>query len=161
IVAVATLLFTVERGARELSAMVLAQPLREPATRGAATADAWQASLVARRELAWSAARRWPGEETLWRLACDASLAESEATPGVSGVTAALTAEGAARRALALVPVRAVNIDRLANAVGARAMRVGSEALADSAEAMFARVTTLAPADGWLLASRCRFELAR
>jgi predicted Zn-dependent protease len=76
-------------------------------------------------------------------------------------VTAALTAEGAARRALAIVPVRATNVSQLANAVGARALRTGSAALADSAEAMFARAASLAPADGWLLVSRIRFELSR
>jgi hypothetical protein len=161
IAAVAVFLFVAERGTRELSALALAQPLRAPAPRGNASADAWQAITTSRRELAWKAARTWPAEETLWRMACDASLAESEATPGAAGVTAALTAEGAARRALALAPDRAVNIDRLANAVGARALRIGSAALADSAEVLFARVTALAPAEGWLLVSRIRFELAR
>jgi predicted Zn-dependent protease len=97
----------------------------------------------------------------LWGLACDASLAESDATPGNAGVTAALTAEGAARRALALVPLRANNVERLANALGTRALRAGSAALADSAEALHARVTEMAPADAWLLVSRIRFELAR
>jgi Flp pilus assembly protein TadD len=38
---------------------------------------------------------------------------------------------------------------------------VHSDALADSAEVLFARVTALAPAEGWLLVSRIRFELAR
>jgi len=161
IAAAAVFVFVAERGGRELTALALAQPLREAAARGSADATRWQAITSARRDLAWRAARRWPGEETLWRMACDASLAESDATPGDAGVTAALTAEGAARRALALVPNRAVNLDRLANAVGARALRVHSDALADSAEVLFARVTALAPAEGWLLVSRIRFELAR
>jgi tetratricopeptide (TPR) repeat protein len=155
------LVFASERGARECSALALAQPLREPGPRGSATDAEWRATTAARAAAAWTAARRWPGEETLWRLACDASLAESDAAPGPSGVTAALTAEGAARRALAIVPVRATNVSQLANAVGARALRTGSAALADSAEAMFARAASLAPADGWLLVSRIRFELSR
>ena len=159
--AAATLVFALERGAREYSALALAQPAREPAPRGNATAAAWQAACAARAATAWRAARRWPGEEALWRLACDASLAESDATPGDPGVTAALEAEGAARRALAIVPARAANVSEMANALGARALRVGSSALADSAEALFARATSMAPADGWLLVSRIRFELAR
>ena len=161
IAAAAMLVFAIERGARECAALALAQPLREPGPRGSATGAAWRATTAARAAAAWTAARRWPGEETLWRLACDASLAESDAAPGPSGVTAALTAEGAARRALAIVPVRATNVSQLASAVGARALRTGSAALADSAEAMFARATSLAPADGWLLVSRIRFELSR
>src|SRR5262249_29250474 len=132
IAAAAMLLFCVERGARELSALSLAQPLREPAARGNETPEAWQATSVARRGRAGTAPRRGPGEEPLWRMPCDAPLAESDATPGEPGLTAALTAEGAARRALALVPERAVNVDRLANAVGARALRLGSAALGDS-----------------------------
>ena len=161
IVAAAVLVFAAERGVRELGAMTLAQPLREPARRGSATAAEWQAITTARARVAWQAARRWPGEETLWRIACDASLAESDASAGPAGVTAAMTAEGAARRAVALVPWRAVNLDRLANAVGTRALRLGSAALADSAEASFARAGSLAPVDAWLLVSRIRFELER
>jgi O-antigen ligase len=157
----AMLVFTIERGARECSAMALAWPLREPAPRGNATAAEWQAVTAARAATAWTAARHWPGEETLWRLASDASLAESDASPGPAGLTAALEAEGAARRALALVPTRAANVSQFANAVGARALRVGSSALADSAEAMFARATSMAPVDAWLIISRIRFELAR
>jgi len=161
IAAAAMLAFAIERGAREGSALALAQPLREPQPRGNATASEWQAITAARAATAWRAARRWPGEESLWRLACDASLAEGDASPGPSGLTATLEAEGAARRALALVPARAANVSQLANAVGSRALRSGSAALADSAEAMFARSTSMAPADGWLLVSRIRFELAR
>jgi len=159
--AIAMLVFALECGGRESSALAIAQPAREPAPRGNAMAAAWQATCAARAATAWRAARRWPGEETLWRLACDASLAESDATPGDSGVTPALEAEGAARRALALVPARAANVSELANALGARALRVGSSTLADTAEALFARATAMAPADGWLLVSRIRFELAR
>ena len=59
------------------------------------------------------------------------------------------------------MPARAANVSEMANALGARALRVGSSALADSAEALFARATAMAPADGWLLVSRIRFELAR
>ncbi|HXS83219.1 MAG TPA: hypothetical protein VN896_10925, partial [Methylomirabilota bacterium] len=94
-------------------------------------------------------------------LASDASLAASAADSGVAAITVAMTAEGAARRALALVPSRAVNVERLATAVGARALMSGSTALADSAEALYARVTAMAPVDAWLLVSRIRFELAR
>jgi len=161
IAAGAMLVFAIQRGVREYSALALAQPLRAPAPRGNATAAEWLATARARAAIAWSAARRWPGEETLWRLACDASLAESDASPGAPGLTAALTAEGAARRALALVPARAANVSQLAGALGSRSLRVGSAALADSAEALFARATAMAPADGWLLVSRIRFELAR
>jgi len=161
IAAAAMLVFACVRGERELAALAIAQPVREPSPRGSATAAEWRATTAARAETAWRAARRWPGEETLWRLACDASLAASDADTGAPAVTAALTAEGAARRALALVPQRAVNVERLATALGTRALESGSEALADSAEALFARVTALAPADGWLLVSRIRFELSR
>jgi len=159
--AAAMLVFAGVRGERELSALAIAQPVREPAARGGATADEWRAMAAKRAETAWRAARRWPGEETLWRLASDASLAASAADSGVAAITVAMTAEGAARRTLALVPLRAVNVERLATAVGARALMSGSTALADSAEALFARATTMAPVDAWLLVSRIRFELAR
>jgi Flp pilus assembly protein TadD len=148
-------------GARELSALALAWPARGPLALAGATPEQKRELTSARAQTAWRAARRWPGEETLWTLACDASLAECDATPGAAGVTTALIAEGAARRALALVPTRAVNIERLANALGTRALRAGSVSLADSAEALFARADAMAPADGWLLVAHIRFLLER
>jgi hypothetical protein len=85
IAAAAMLVFACVRGERELEALAIAQPVREPPPRGSATAAAWQATTAARAETAWRAARRWPGEETLWRLACDASLAASDADTGAAG----------------------------------------------------------------------------
>ena len=161
IVATAVFLLVLESGARELAALALAQPAREDPVLGDATPEAWQAMLTARADAAWGASVDLPGEETLWRLACDATLAESDVLPASEGYTAALLAERAARTALALVPARAVNVERLANALGTRALRGGSASLADSAHALFERAATMAPSDGWLLVSQARFELAR
>jgi predicted Zn-dependent protease len=49
---------------------------------------------------------------------------------------------------------------RSRDALGARALRTGSKAFADSARAAFTRAEELAPNDGWCSVSRARFELA-
>jgi O-antigen ligase len=98
-----------------------------------------------------------PGQDELWRLVCDAELAEARAQQFIGanpvGVKDSLTAaaESAARRALALVPRRASNVQRLANALAA----CGRIAAADSA---FDRATALAPYDGLILVERALFE---
>jgi O-antigen ligase len=147
-------------GARELTALTLARATRDGPAREQATPSEWRALTTVRARSAWEAARRRPDEDQLWRLACDAALAEAEAL-GAAGFASVESAEQAARRALALVPARAAAHERLANALAARALRTGSSAAADSADGSYARAAALAPADGWLLVSWIRFQLAR
>jgi tetratricopeptide (TPR) repeat protein len=141
--------------ARELEALAIAQPARAEAEHGGA---ALQRSRAAE---AWRAAKLWPHDDVLWRLASDASLAEARALADTAAVPTAMVAERAARRALELEPMRATNLERVADALGERALRARSGGLADSAHALFDRASAMAPADGWLLVSWIRFELAR
>ncbi|MEO5616887.1 MAG: O-antigen ligase family protein [Candidatus Eisenbacteria bacterium] len=91
-------------------------------------------------------------EDELWRLHSDVALAHAAADSASAerGVLLA-DAEHAARRALALEPRRASNVQRLANALAAR----GALAEADSA---FDRAVALAPYDALILVDRVRFE---
>lgn len=148
-------------GARELKALSLARQARDGPDREATTPSEWRAITAVRAQSAWSAATLWPGEEALWRLACDAALAEADALgPAESGPSVAM-AERAARRIMALVPARASAHERLGNALAARATLNGSRETADSADASYEGASRLAPADGWLLVSWIRFQLAR
>ena len=147
-------------GARELTALTLARATRDGPAREQATPSEGRALTAVRAKAAWEAARRRPDEDQLWRLACDASLAEAEAL-GADGSASVAAAEHAARRALALVPARAAAHERLANALAARSLRSGAPAAADSADGSYGRAATLAPADGWVLVSWIRFHLAR
>ena len=162
-IVVASLAFaiTLVLGLRELEALALAGAAREAPTRDRLATESWRAAVALRSRQAWAAAELEPGEESLWRLACDASLAEAEALPSHASGASLAAAEQAARRALALVPVRAASHERLASALAARALRTGEKPAADSADASFERACRLAPADGWLLVSWIRFQLAR
>ena len=123
-----------------------------------------------------------PGEDELWRLRCDAALAhltvmrsprgihaaalELGARPGSEALEAAarrlaatadslsLDAESSARRALKLEPLRASNLQRLANALAMR----GGAAQADSA---FDAASARAPYDALILVDRVRTEMQR
>lgn len=108
-----------------------------------ATTGAARDSLVGTaRQSAWWAATRTPVEDQLWRLACDASLADGDGEG----------AEHAARRAIALVPQRASNLERLGSALALQAR-------ADEAFAAFDAARRLAPADGRIMISEARSAL--
>lgn len=92
---------------------------------------------------AWWAATRMPREDQLWRLACDVSLARDDG----------IGAEEAARHAVALVPRRASNLERLGNALALQGR-------ADEAYAAFEAARRLAPADGRIMVSEARAALA-
>jgi len=118
---------------------------------------------IDRRPVATRDAEEWaavatqaaPAEDELWRLRCDADLAGIAATrPGPARDSLAGDALAAARRAIALEPLRASNWDRLANAEAARQ----DWAAADSA---FAAAILRAPVDPFVLLDRHRSELAR
>jgi len=147
-------------GTRELVAFSLAHPALEIAPRGDAATAASRALAAGRAASVRRAAALLPGEDALWGLACDASLAASDAL-GSAGMNEAIAGEHAARRALALEPARAVHLERLADALADRAIRSGAVETADSAEAMYQLARDAAPADGWLLVSQIRFHLAR
>jgi len=116
------------------------------------------------------AAARAPNEDELWRLACDAALAVAE--PALArrdareGSSAAAAAERAARRAVALQPARATNLDRLGNALAMRARLARATGAPDAAvlgaraDSAFAEACRLAPADGLLRVDRARAALA-
>ena len=128
-----------------LTRSLTADPARRYTLTRLATADAQRA------------ARQLPGEDQLWRMASDTELAELRAqqyvggASGVVGDSLAASAESSARRALALEPMRASNVQRLANALAMR----GNVAAADSA---FDLAVTLAPYDALILADRVRCE---
>jgi predicted Zn-dependent protease len=112
----------------------------------------------------------WPYDDALWRLSCEASLAEAEAEAvGAAGdgraTRAGSGAESGAERdawhAVALEPGRAQSFACLGDALAARALRTGQKSTADSADAAYSLATGLAPADGWLLVAHARFQLAR
>ena len=99
-----------------------------------------------------------PRDEALWRMACDAELARAAAAARLHEAdeahAASLAAEQAARRALALEPLRAIDHQRLANALAAPA--VGDTAAAD---AEYAKALSLAPFDGYILVDQARAQL--
>ena len=173
--ALGTILVVAMAGAREMSALAAAgsshsaleQSAGADAESRAALAD--HAARQAQRAVALA-----PGDDELWRLACDASLAHAEAAMarrdlGAAG-SAAANAGAAAAEAVRLVPQRASNQERLANALVARsriaaalsregAGGAGVEALADSAGAAFAEAKRLAPADALILTDEVRGQL--
>jgi len=115
---------------------------------------------VARAGALQRATAIWPHDDVLWRLACETSLAAA-ALPGGEGVLAEAAAERAARRAVALAPLRSASQVCLADALAARALRTGVASTADSADVAYAHAEALAPADGWVLVAHARFQLAR
>ena len=152
-------------GVRELGALTLARPARDAVRPVSATPSEWRAITEAHARAMQRALSVWPHDDVLWRLACQASLAEAAValdSPDAAGIASAEhTAETAARRAVELEPARAQSFASLGDALAARALRTGQQAVADSATAAYARATALAPADGWLLVESARFQLAR
>lgn len=148
-------------GAREVTALTLARQTRDGPARAQATPSEWRALSTVRARAAWRAANTRPDEEVLWRIACDAALAEAEALDPAEAAPSVALAERAALRAVTLVPERASGHERLANALAARALATGSANTADSADLSYDRANRLAPVDGWLLVSWIRFHLAR
>jgi O-antigen ligase len=107
-------------------------------------------------EAAGRAATRSPGDETLWRIACDADLAQADAALRLQAAdeahAAGVAAERDARRALALVPARAIDHQRLANALALTADTA-------DADAEYATALRLAPSDGDVLVDQARAQL--
>ena len=175
----ATAAVTTVFAAREMSALAAAGIARSALERavGAPALERGNLSAVAVRQ-SLVATSKAPGEDELWRLACDASLALSQAaleqhevrTAGVAATSAAASAG----RAIALAPRRASNYQRLGNALTARARiaveeSIGLEdeirrgpaiaAIADSADRAFAEAARLAPCDGLILVDQVRDQL--
>ena len=150
---------------RALTAAARAHAALDQSTSVAAGDRARLAGVAARH--AARAASLAAGEDELWRLACDAHLARGEAAiarrDSSIAEAAARDARAAADAALALVPRRAVNHDRLGNALTMQARVAppgpGRDALADSADAAFAQATAFAPADGLILTDQARGQL--
>jgi O-antigen ligase len=174
-VAGATALVLGVMSAREMIVLAIAGDARAAFLQATtATGQARDALIPRARQMAALAAVLAPGEDQLWRIACDASLAEDEAgfqrRDGAAQVvarSAGQSAEDAARHAVALVPHRASNLERLGNALAMRARvayAIGDPAqgagLADLADSVFTAARSLAPADGRLLVSHARAALA-
>ena len=154
-------LVTLVAAARELAGSAHALPLRDPRGPGDLTPREWRAVTGARARAMERATRAWPHDDLLWRLAAQASLGAAEAANDHTSHAREQAAERAARTAVRLAPRRAGSHLALADALAAIARRTGSESLADSADAAYARACALAPADGWLLVARARHWLAR
>jgi hypothetical protein len=154
-------------GTCELGALTLARPARDLQAPAGATPGERRALATVRARGMQRALSVWPYDDALWRLACQASLAEAEsdATGDVratgDGIVAESRAESAAWRAVAMEPGRAQNFASLGDALAARALRTGQSRTADSADVAYAQASALAPVDGWLLVARARFQLAR
>lgn len=144
----------------ELRALSLARNMRDDRPRSAFTPSEWRAITQARVASTQQATAIWPHDDLLWRLASVAALSAvgpaGDSTADALEESAAIAAREATKRA----PARAACQSAFADALGARALRTGSKAYADSARAAFARAEALAPNDGWMLVSRARFELA-
>jgi O-antigen ligase len=155
-------------GTCELGALTLARPSRDAQRPAGVTPGEWRLLAGARAQAMQRAVSEWPFDDALWRLGCQASLAEAEAgvtgdatsEPG-AGMAATVLAEHAAWRAVAMEPGRAQNFASLGDALAARALRTGQKSTADSADVAYALASGLAPVDGWLLVARARFQLAR
>lgn len=146
-------------GMRELAALAHARPARDELSRAGFTPSEWTAVTSARAAALRRATAVWPHDDVLWRLACEAALGVA-ALPVGDGERALVAAERAARRAVAIAPLRAASHVCLGDALAARALRSGSTAVAESAGAAYGRAEQLAPADGWVLVAHARFELA-
>ena len=146
--------------AGELRALSLARSMRDDRPRSAFTPSEWRAITQARAAATQQATAIWPHDDLLWRLESIAALSAAGAADDSTADALEQSAAIAAVEAVRLTPVRAACQSTLADALGARALRTGSRAFADSARAAFARAEELAPNDGWQLVSRARFELA-
>ncbi len=156
----------------ELAALADAGLARDALTRAAEAPGGAPPEVVERAvERAETAARRAPGEDELERLASDAALllARQRGAAGdpVAAAAAVARAESSARRAVALQPRRASNLQRLANALALRARlaragvpagRPATEAamLTQLSDATFDAAAALAPCDALLLTDRVR-----
>jgi tetratricopeptide (TPR) repeat protein len=134
--------------------------MRDDRPRSAFTRSEWRAITQARLAATQQATAIWPHDDLLWRLESSAALAAAGAAGDSTADALEASAAIAAVEAVKLTPARAACQSALADALGARALRTGSKAFADSARAAYARAEELAPNDGWLLVSRARFELA-
>ncbi len=117
------------------------------------------ASGPARRfalEAASRAARSNPWDDVTHRLRAEALLANAARSPEPVAVLDHATA--AARRAVDLVPERAVNHEQLARVLTARVL-AGDMAAARSAAAALERMAALAPTNALLLVEGARLEL--
>ncbi len=158
-------------GVCELGALTLARPARDAQAPANAGPGVLRALATAHADAVRRAVSLWPYDDTLWRLECQSSLAEAGAAQAgdarvavggpAAGTGSESTAELAAWHAVAMEPGRALNFASLGDALAARALRTAQKRTADSADAAYARASELAPADGWLLVSRARFQLAR
>ena len=133
--------------------------------------DAARASLLETAgQRATEAASRAPWEDELWRLCSDAHIARARDalahrdTAACAAATA--TAEAAARKACDLEPRRAVNVQRLGDAVVMRARmaraRQGASAqdhLREQVDSLFAEARVRAPVDGLILVDQARGQL--
>lgn len=146
--------------AGELRALSLARSMRDDRPRSAFTRSEWSAITQARAAATQRATAAWPHDDLLWRLESIAALSAAGAVGDSTADALEESAVIAAVEAVKLAPARASCQSALADALGARALRTGSRAFADSARAAFARAEALAPNDGWLLVSHARFELA-
>lgn len=146
-------------GTRELAGLANARPARDEVARAGFTPSEWAALTGARAAALQRATAIWPHDDLLWRLACSTNL-QAAALPDGDAARAEAAAERAARRAVALVPLRAASHVSLADALAARALRTGVASTADSAGKAYARAEALAPVDGWILVAHARFELA-
>ena len=146
--------------AGELRALSLARSMRDERPRTAFTPSEWRAITQARVGLMQQATAIWPHDDLLWRLESVAALAAAGTAADSTADALEESAAIAAREAVLIAPARAACQSALADALGARALRTGAPAYAESARVAFERAEALAPNDGWLLVSHARFELA-
>ena len=152
----------------ELRALGFAAGSREALLRSIDAAPDRRVTLV---ERSWTDARAAttlaPGEDELWRMMCDAGLARAEVALA-NGVVPGETvpeAEAAARRATALVPRRAANLERVATAalMRERVARIGgdrgSRNFSREADSAYVEALRLAPTNAVVMTERARAAL--
>lgn len=170
VLAAAVALLALAAGVRETTALAAAGRARGAleASTQRPPAEREAACTVAAGE-AIRAARAWPPDDELDRLACDALLARLTWLPPASAALAdslAASAVRVARRAVAAVPARAANVQRLGNALAAVARLARAERRPEAAPALsdmraaFDAAAALAPADALLMVDRARAELS-
>jgi O-antigen ligase len=137
---------------------------RQPANRTGLFA---QASLSARQ-----ATHQAPGEDELWRIACDADAARAADAIARGDLAAAQeaanSAHAAALRTTALMPARASNVERVGNAFVVRALVTRAAAgdgapevaaLASAADSAYEDALRLAPTNGLIMMEQARAAL--
>ena len=113
------------------------------------TSDPEQGAAIARSAFALR-----PFDDAFARLLCDATFALAVAGPG--SIPALRESEAAARRAVALSPLRALNHEDLAGALAQRA-ESGDLNAAREAEAEYARALALAPVSANVMIETAQF----